>query len=70
MCYVSRRDAVPPGLWYSLVRFACLATLLTQFWKRSDVIREVSMRRAGRRHGVPCNVLIIRCYLIIAWISG
>ena len=35
MYYVSRCGAVPPGLWYPLVRFACLTTLFTRDYSPS-----------------------------------
>lgn len=38
MCYVSRCGAVPPGLWYPLVRFACLTMLFTRDYSPSSQV--------------------------------
>lgn len=38
MYYVGRCGAVPPGLWYPLVRFACLTTLFARDYSPSSQV--------------------------------
>lgn len=52
MCYVRRCGVVPPGLWYHLVRFACLASLLTRDY--SQVSRRIGTY-LRRRLGFPAR---------------